>query len=128
MSNRAQRRAVARGNRNLINSMTKEAKTAALLRNGITVKDLEDNHRIGFEEGFSQAVKVTTGLTYAAIGIALHDIYKSDSEDIMRVLREVDRHVCNDISSLDAAEELLRKTGIQLDFDDPIERVQEVEK
>ena len=39
--------------------------------------------------------------------------------------QEVDRHVQMDFSSLDAAEELLEKTGIRLNWDDPIERVQE---
>lgn len=67
----------------------------------------------------------TGKLTYAAIGIALHDLFGFGHKRILRVLQDVDRHVQNDFSSLESAEELLEKTGIRLNWGDPFERVQE---
>lgn len=127
MGNRAMRRAAAKANHNLLKNMSRDAKKAALIRNGITVEDLEKNYHLGYDEGFSAAVRATGSLTYAAIGIALHDLYDFDDEAILRVVREVDKHVTMDFSSLDAAEELLEKTGIRINFDDPVERIEEVD-
>lgn len=53
MSNRAMRRAVARSNHQFLTQMDRNAKKAALIRNGITPEDLEKNYRIGYDEGFS---------------------------------------------------------------------------
>ena len=125
-SNRAMRRAAARANQSLMKNMSRDAKKAALIRNGITVEDLEKNYHIGYDEGFSTAVRATGSLTYAAIGIALHDLYGFGHKRILRVLQEVDRHVQMDFSSIDTAEELLEKTGIRINFHDSIERIQEV--
>lgn len=126
MSNRAMRRQIARSNRQTVAQMSKDARKAALVRNGITPEDVQREYDKGRDEGFSAGVTATGKLTYAAIGIALHDLHGFGHKRILRVLQEVDKHVQLDFSSLDAAEELLEKTGIRLNWGDPIERVQEV--
>ena len=125
MSNRAMRRQIARSNRQTVAQMSRDARKAALIRNGITPEDVQREYDKGRDEGFSAGVAATGKLTYAAIGIALHDLHGFGHKRILRVLQEVDRHVQMDFSSLDAAEELLEKTGIRLNWSDPIERVQE---
>ena len=125
MSNRAMRRQIARSSRQTVAQMSRDAKKAALIRNGITPEDLQREYQSGHDEGFSAGVTATGKLTYAAIGIALHDLHGFGHKRILRVLQEVDQHVQMDFSSLDAAEELLEKTGIRLNWNDPIERVQE---
>lgn len=125
MSNRAMRRAIARNSRKTVEQMSRDERKAALVRNGITPEDVQREWQAGHDQGFSAGVTATGKLTYAAIGIALHDLHGFGHKRILRVLREVDRHVQNDFSSLEAAEELLEKTGIRLNWGDPFERVQE---
>lgn len=125
MSNRAMRRQMARNNRQTLEQMSRDAKKAALIRNGITVKDLEDNYNKGWEEGFSQGTMTTGSVVYAAIGIALHDLFGFGHKRILRTMQAVDKHVCEDISSIDTANELLEKTGIRLNFGEPFDRVEE---
>ena len=125
MSNRAMRRAAAKGNHQYLANMTREAKRARMVQNGITPEDLKANYDIGYDEGSSAAVRTVGSLTYTAIAIALKDVHGFGKKRILRIIREVDRHVQMDFSSIDAAEELLEKTGIRLNWNDPIERVQE---
>jgi len=125
MSNRAMRRQIARANKQTLQEMSRDAKKAALIRNGITIKDLEDNYNDGWEKGFAQGTTTTGSVVYAAIGIALHDLFGFGHKRILRTLQLVDKHVCEDISSIDTANELLEKTGIRLNFGEPFDRVEE---
>lgn len=126
MSNRAMRRQIARANKQTMQQMSRDAKKAALIRNGITIKDLEDNYNDGWEKGFAQGTTTTGSVVYAAIGIALHDLFGFGHKRILRALQAVDKHVCEDISSIDTANELLEKTWIRLNFGEPFDRVEDM--
>lgn len=96
-----------------------------LLQNGITPEDLQKEYQKGFEAGFSQAAKPVMRTCYAAVCLALNDLHRFHRKRCADVLRRLDWHVTNSLASQEAIDEVYKRMGLSIDFDDPFERVQE---
>ena len=55
--------------------MTKEQRMDALVKNGITIKDLEENYNKGYEAGFAVASGPVIKTCYAAVCLALNELH-----------------------------------------------------
>ena len=99
----------------------------ALEKNGLTLDDLSREYERGREEGFRQASMPIIQCCYAGICIALHDEFGFGAERCYRALKAVDKQILWTLHHSEQAEELLKKTGLVIDFDDPFERIQKAE-
>lgn len=126
--NRQQRRKIERQNRTHkrpLAGMTKEQRIAALIKNGITVEDLEKEWHEGFNAGWAEASPGIIRTVYAAVALVLHDNLRFGKHRICDFLRAMDQHVITTMSSYEAIDEVLRRAGVEMDFRDPLDRVHE---
>lgn len=96
--------------------MTKEQRMDALVKNGITIKDLEDNFNKGYEAGFAVASGPVIKTCYAAVCLALNEIHGFGMKRCRDVLNLVDAKILYSLTSMEIVEEVLEKIGLQLDF------------
>ena len=75
--------------------------------------------RKAWHQGFSDGSRSTFKSIYAAICLALEELHGFDSDQCVEVLRFVDNHVTMSFASLEIAEEVLDRLGIELDFESP---------
>lgn len=88
----------------------------ALVQNGITVDDLQKNYELGYNAGFGAASEPTVKSCYAAIVLALADKGMTQDE-CFEVLVSVDRYILETLTSMEACDMALERTGIELDFE-----------
>ena len=125
---REMRRAQAREDARLVRQMEAspaERQRAALFRNGITFKDVENEKRAAFAEGKKMAEEFVFHTVYAAILITMVEKHEWSPDDAADLLREIDKQVVLCVEDRELANEAYEKTGLQLDWEDPIERIQE---
>lgn len=122
--NRAQRRAAAKSQPRYIRGLTTEQKVAKLYRNGITGDDVRKSYDEGYHEGFVAAGREIIRTIYAS---EVRTLGKRGwkPKTIVQHLKALDDRVKNSLSSHEDIETALKETGIELDFDDPFDRVQE---
>lgn len=131
--NREQRRAQKRRERQqrnpapLYKGMTHQEKLDALVKNGITIKDLEKNFEEGYHAGFADAAPGTFKTIYAAICLVLNEKYGFGRKRCCDVLTAVDRCVTDHLTSAETIEEVWQRIGLMLDFNDGIDRIKESE-
>lgn len=131
--NREQRRAQKRKERQQRNPapayrpLTKQEKIDALIKNGITVKDLEKNYNDGYKAGFADAAPSTFKTIYAAICLVLNEKYGFGRKRCHDVLNAVDKCVTESLTSMELIEEVWERIGLYIDFNDGIERIKESE-
>lgn len=114
--NRSQRRA-AQKNTPRYKRMSQEDKIKSFYRNGITIDDLERNHRIGYEEGWKASQTRHMNLCYAAAVRALKETnQESDLDRCIEFLRVMDHLVCTSLTSDEAIAEALAQTGVEINF------------
>lgn len=95
-----------------------------IARNGITVEDVDNAWASGREEGFRQAGETIVKCCYAGIILALHDEFGFDEDQCFKAIKAVDERTIYALNHSEMVEEVLEKTGLQLELDDPLERVQ----
>ena len=100
----------------------------ALERNGITLHDLEDEFERGREAGFQAAAMPIIKCCYAGIILALHDVFGFGQERCYRAIKAVDEKTLFSLHHSELADEVMEKTGIKLELDEPFERVQKIER
>ena len=120
--NRAERRAAARANPSWLPDSYAE-RVRRLMKNGITQQDLEKMYRKGFDDGFAAAGQPMVKTCYAAAALAAHDMYGFGKKRCKRLLKSLDKHVLNTLTSVEAIEEVYKKVGLHIDFNDPFERI-----
>lgn len=120
--NRAERRAAARQTPAWLPDSQAE-RVRRLMKQGISPKDLENEYRKGFDAGFQAAGQPMVKTCYAAACLAAHDMFGFGKKRCMRLLRALDRHVLNTLTSVEAIEEVYKRVGIHIDFNDPFERI-----
>lgn len=127
--NREQRRAQKKSQRGQpsYHRMNKEQRIEALIKNGITLEDLERNYTEGYNAGFSEAAPGTFKTIYAAICLALHEKYGFGKKRCLEVLKAVDQYVMESLTSVEAIEEVYKRMGLEIAFDDPMDRIKETE-
>ncbi len=118
--NRKQRRAAAK--RQPLNMpMSQQKLLANLCKNGITNEDLKTEFFKGVEAGRRAAIKTI----YAAVLYAANDM-QMDNEHMDMLIKAVDRHVCDTLSSEEVIDNVYRDTGYRLTFADPFETIERV--
>lgn len=125
--NRQQRRAKARNDKKYLNGLLAtpaEQRQAQLFRNGITLEDLKREREAGWMQGKEDVEQFCFHTIYAAILITMVEHHGWDGDKAADLLKEIDRQVVTCIEDQDIVDEAYRKTGIQLSWTDPLERVQ----
>lgn len=100
----------------------------SIQRNGITIKDLEKNFELGRDAGFREAAPNIVKTCYAAICLALHELYGFGKKRCHDVLTNVDQKVLYSLTSAEAIEEVWEKVGLQINFEEPFGRIVESEE
>ena len=125
--NREQRRAQKKAQRGQPKSkqpqylrMTKEQRMDALVKNGITIKDLEENYNKGYEAGFAVASGPVIKTCYAAVCLALNELHGFGMKRCKDVLNLVDEKILFSLTSMETIEEVWQKIGLQIDFNEVV--------
>ncbi len=98
---------------------------ARIEQHGITIADLEKEFQKGFDDGFNKAAEPMYKYMMAAICLALHELHGWGEKRILRVLKCVDDKILYALSTDELVEEVLDKTGIEILFKEPFDRVRE---
>lgn len=125
--NREQRRAKARRDAKFLREVaatSQQQKEAMLFRNGITLDDLEKKYQDGLMEGKELTEQFCFHVIYAAILITMVERHGWNADDVADLLKEIDRQVVICVEDEEIAEEAYEKTGVKLEWADPLERVQ----
>lgn len=127
--NRAQRRAAAKANR-LPKWLPpgKEERVRRLMQNGISPDDLQKEFQSGYEEGFKNASKPIIRSCYAAVCLALRELYRFGSKRCCDVLSVMDRKLLETLTSEDAINEVWKQIGLQINFGEPFDRIERLDK
>lgn len=91
--------------------------------NGITAQDLDDAREEGRQEGFKQAAEPIIKCCYAGIILALHDEFGFGENRCFRAIKAVDEKIIWALNHSELCDEVLEKTGLILDLDEPFSRV-----
>lgn len=118
--NRKQRRAAAK-RKPLNMPMSQQKLLANLCKNGITNEDLKAEFFKGVEAGRRSTIKII----YAAVLYAANDM-QMDNEHMDMLIKAVDRHTCETLSSEEVIDAVYKDTGYRLKFNDPFETVEKV--
>lgn len=129
--NRQQRRAAKRAQKGTpkYTRMTQEQRIDALVKNGITVDDLEENYKKGFKAGFKAASEPVVKTCYAAMCLAANELHGFGTKRCKDLLNLVDSKIMYSLTSMEIVDEVWQKLGLHLDFAEVVgERVEEGEK
>lgn len=100
--------------------MTKQQRMDALVKNGITIKDLEENYNKGYEAGFAVASGPVIKTCYAAVCLALNELHGFGMKRCKDVLNLVDEKILFSFTSMETIEEVWQKIGLQIDFNEVV--------
>ena len=100
--------------------MTKEQRMDALVKNGITIKDLEENYNKGYEAGFAVASGPVIKTCYAAVCLALNELHGFGMKRCKDVLNLVDEKILFSLTSMETIEEVWQKIDLQIDFNEVV--------
>lgn len=100
--------------------MTKEQRMDALVKNGITIKDLEENYNKGYEAGFAVASGPVIKTCYAAVCLALNELHGFGMKRCKDILNLVDEKILFSLTSMETIEEVWQKIGLQIDFNEVV--------
>ncbi len=92
----------------------------ALVKNGITIKDLEENYNKGYEAGFAVASGPVIKTCYAAVCLALNELHGFGMKRCKDVLNLVDEKILFSLTSMETIEEVWQKIGLQIDFNEVV--------
>ncbi len=87
-----------------------------IMQNGITLDDLKDNFDKGYNAGFKDAGEPIIKTCYAAICLALRELYGFGRKRCMKVLNKVDQQILYNLASDETISEVWDKIGLQIDF------------
>ena len=121
------RRQKARNDRKILMEMDStpaEKLQAAFFRNGITLDDLKREYMRGAKEGRKLAEDYAFQTIYAAFLITMIDHHGMDADEAVDLLIEIDHQTVACVENSELIEEAYRKTGIQLNWDEAIERIE----
>lgn len=101
-------------------------KKRELERNGITIKDLEENFNRGFKEGVNQSTDMVTRAAYAAAILALRQTYRFGTKRLLRFLTAMDDNIVSCVDRDDIVEKCWNDAGIKLVDGEGVERIQAI--
>ena len=122
--NRQQRRTAGRRPE----TMTRQQLAYNIAKNGITMRDLEANHRIGYEQGWKAAQDHFLATCYAAAIRVLRRNADVTPAQCAEFLREMDLLISTEIDGEEAIAAAFEETGVAFDFAEalPEDRITEV--
>lgn len=82
----------------------------------------------GWKEGWEAAVRFTIKDCYASAACAMHDLNGYSTIRNRRLLKRMDYYVVNRLTTEELIDEALQKAGVEINFADPFDRVQEAGK
>lgn len=94
-----------------------------IAKNGLTVKDLEEAHQRGFDEGFKKSADNIVRGCYAGVCLALNDLYGFGSKRCCDVLNKLDWHMLYSLTSADAIQEVWDRMKLHIDFKEAFDRI-----
>lgn len=97
-----------------------------LSKNGITPEDLKAEYQKGYEEGFRVSGDLVLRSCFAATCLALNDLHKFGQGRCADVLRAIDKHMTQTLTSEEIINEVYDRMKLKLDFKDPFDRIQEL--
>lgn len=127
MANRADRRKMMREqtgkSATLLQEYSRAQRIERLLTQGISPEDLTKAYNDGFAEGYRSAAMPTIEACYASIMLALHDLFGFGQERCIRTLNAVDERITTMIVGDDLRREAMDRLGIEINFDEGVNRV-----
>lgn len=120
MTNRAKRR---RKPQRVNLPMSQQKLVAGMYKNGITEKDLQAEFYKGVEAGRKSTIKIV----YAAAILAAKSEFKFGKDRAWRLIKALDYHVLNTLSSEEIIDRVMTEMGISLNFADPFETVEKTQ-
>ncbi len=129
MSNRADRRKDKKALPRYKRTMTVEQRAAALVRNGITMKDVDAAYQRGVQDGTLQTQERDSFNFCAAIALALNDLYGFGKRRSTRAINLAAEYMLNSFTTLEIVEEAYKRVGLEF-ANDPLtgHLVEEVEE
>ena len=106
---------------------TSKALTVMDMHNAYT-RGFEEGFEKGREEGFNQASTHTVKCLFGAMVIAAHELYGFGQARCMRLLNRVYGVTLETLTSIEMVERAFDEVGIEIDWSEPMEIVQEKER
>lgn len=132
MSNRAERRKIMRNttqkNQKMLAGYSHQERLMMLYKNGLTEKDVQQAFEEGRELGFEQAGWNVLKTCYAGLCIALHETFGFGEEECFRAVSATDEKVKWALNHQELVDEVLKKTGLEIEYDDTFDRVKKIEE
>lgn len=100
-----------------------EQMRANFFRNGITEADVQKAYEEGTRDGRKFAEDFAFHTIYAAFLITMIDGHGMDADQAVDMLTEIDKQVVLCVEDAELVEEAYRKTGVELNWDDALERI-----
>lgn len=125
-SSRELRRAKVRADRKALMEIPLtpvEQLRAQFYRNGITEADVQKAYEQGTQEGRKFAEDFAFHTIYAAFLITMIDRHGMDADEAVDLLIEIDKQAVLCVEDTDLVAEAYEKTGVQLNWEDAIERI-----
>lgn len=96
-------------------------------RNGITIEELEQNYKLGYDAGVKDGCERTFETVFAAICLALHELHGFGSKRCMRVLNLVHDKTYYALSRQDIIDEVWATMKLRINFKNDVGEVVERE-
>lgn len=125
-SSREMRRAKQRADRRVLMEIPLtpvEQLRARFYRNGITEADVQTAYEQGTQEGRKFAEDFAFHAIYAAFLITMIDKHGMDADEAVDLLIEIDKQTVLCVEDTDLVDEAYEKTGVQLNWEDAVERI-----
>ena len=119
MNNRADRRKKRKELPRYERIMTPEQQLNALIKNGITPKNLKDEYHRGYEKGYEDAKEFVGFSMCAALGLAMNDLYGFGKKRVTRTINLAAQYMFNAFTEREIMEEVYNRIGFEF-ADDPI--------
>lgn len=125
--NRAERRAARKAAPAYRRGKTAEETLAAFAKRGISFDDLKKANEEGLQQGIREGGQLAYRSIYGALCTVLHENYGFGKKRLYEVLRQTDQKILESLNHVELIEEAWEKTGLQINFDKPFDRIEEVE-
>ena len=80
------------------------------------------------EKARNQAIEYSFRCIYAAVLLAVQEVYGFGHKRAWRLLKRVDEIVCTALSSEEVIQEVWARMGLEINFREGVERIREVEE
>lgn len=113
MSNRASRRKDKKALPRYKRMMTPEQRAAAIVKNGITPKDVDDAYQRGLNDGIVQTQESDSYYFCAAIALALNDLYGFGKRRATRAINLAAKYMLESFTSVELVQEAYKRVGLE---------------